>query len=255
MTEIRGPINPIAESWGFLLHGLTQPVFMSPHNPLYYNKLAIEAGYEKAKDLVVYEADGGNGYVIPDRFTRFAENRLKRKPEFSVRTINKRNLQIEAGHILRILNEAVAGNWGYVPVEEDEMVEVVNKLKLILDEDAIWFVEYKGFPVGVALGYPDINIIFKKIKGRLSPSGLYHLLMDRKLIKDYRLWGLAILPEYHGMGLDVLLYVNLYRALEPKGIRLEANYMLEDNSKILNALKKMELKQMKKYRVYEKRIN
>jgi len=255
VSEIRGPINPIAESWGFLLEGSSHPVFMSPHNPLYYNDRITQAGYEKAKDLVVYEANSQTGYTIPKRFTDFAAHLLEKKPQFTLRTIRRKDLKTDAGHILRILNDAVAGNWGFVPVKEDEMLEIVDKLKLILDEDAIWFVEDKGVPVGIALGYPDINIILKKIKGRLNPSGFYHLLRDRKRIKDYRLWGLAIKPEYHGYGLDVLLYVSLYKALEPKGIRLEANYMLEDNRKILNALEKMELKQTKKYRVYQKKIS
>ena len=254
MSEIMGPINPIAESWGFLLNGPGSPIYMSPYNPLYYNTQIEVAGFTKAKDLLVYEADAGAGYTIPERFTKYADHILIRKPQITVRSINLKDLDKDASNILKILNESVSGNWGFVPVKEKEMKEIVNKLKLIIDRDAIWFVEMNGEAVGVALGFPDINQIFKKIDGRLSPRGIYSLLTDRKKIKDYRLWGLAVMPEYHGLGLDVLLYVNLYRALEPKGIRLEANYMLEDNLKILNALEKMNLKQIKKYRVYEKKI-
>lgn len=252
VRDILGPINPVAESWGFVLEGSSPPVFLSPHNPLYYNGLMDNCGFRKAKDLLVYEADGGSGYVIPERFTRFSEALLKRKPELRVRMINRRRLNEEARHILRILNHSVAGNWGFVPVEEDEMIGIVKQLKMILDREAIWFVEDEGYPVGVALGFPDINVLFRKFGGRLTPRNLISLLTERKTIKDYRLWGLAVLPEYHGQGLDVLLYVSLYRALEPRGIRLEANYMLEDNPKILNALEKMDLKKVKKYRVYSK---
>lgn len=252
MDSIMGPINPVAESWGFLLKGESPPVFMSPHNPLYYNSLAEAAGYEKAKDLVVYEADGGRGYTIPERFTRFSDTLLERKPELTVRRINRRKLMSEARHILRILNDSVAGNWGFVPVHEDEMAGIMKQLKMILDPDALWFVEDDGFPIGVALGFPDINVLIQPMKGRLTPAGLWNFITGRKKIQDFRLWGLAVLPEYHGLGLDVLLYVSLFRALEPRGIRLEANYMLEDNSKILNALEKMNLKRIKTYRVYSK---
>ncbi|MBN2657627.1 MAG: hypothetical protein JXR86_11255 [Spirochaetales bacterium] len=258
MEEILGPINPVSESWGFVLEGNSPPVFLSPHTPLYYNRLAGEAGYEKAKDLLVYEADARKGYVIPDRFTRFSDTLLTRKPEITVRPIQKSRLKEEALHVLRILNDSVAGNWGYVPVEEDEMAGVLKQLKPVMDEQAIWFVEEKGFPVGVALGFPDINVLLRTERPgkELSiPAALWKLLTQKGRIKDYRLWGLAVLPEYHGLGLDVLLYVSLYRALEPRGIRLEANYMLEDNPKILNALEKMELAPVKKYRVYRKSLN
>ena len=63
-----------------------------------------------------------------------------------------------------------------------------------------------------------------------------------------------MLPEYHGMGLDVLLYANLYENLKPRSVRMEANYILEDNYKIRNALEKLELRQTKKYRIYEKNL-
>ncbi len=37
-------------------------------------------------------------------------------------------------------------------------------------------------------------------------------------------------------------------------MRLEANYILEDNLRIRNALEKLELEQTKIYRVYEKAL-
>lgn len=254
MTDILGPINPVAESWGLVLEGSAPPVFLSPHNPFYYNDLLTSSGLKKAKDLLVYEADGKSGYILPERYTRFSETLLQRKPEITVRRIRRFRLKEEALHILRILNDSVAGNWGFVPVLEDEMTSVVKQLKPILDRDAIWFVEEDGYPVGVALGFPDINVLLKEMKGHVTPSTLFRFLKGRKTITDYRLWGLAVMPEYHGLGLDVLLYVSLFRSLEPRGIRLEANYMLEDNPKILNALEKMNLKLIKKYRVYGKDI-
>lgn len=254
MNKILGPINPVAESWGFLFENPTHPVYLSPHNPLYYNRLISDCAYTKAKDLIVYEADAGNGYIIPERFSNFSDKILERNKNLSIRTIDRKNLHRDALHILNIFNKAIDGNWGYVPVEEKEMVDIVNQLKLIMDEQTIAFVEDKGQPVAASLAFPDINIILKKTGGRLNPSGILALLRGRKKIKDYRLWGLAVLPEYQGQGLDVLLYVDIARYITPLGGRLEANYMLEDNPAILNALKKMGLSCIKKYRVYEKTL-
>ena len=61
-----------------------------------------------------------------------------------------------------------------------------------------------------------------------------------------------MLPAYHGKGLDVLLYLQIYKALAPRIRRLEANYILEDNPRIRNALEKLDLDLVKTYRVYEK---
>ncbi len=256
MDAIRGPIDPVAEKWGFVVAGYDRDqVLMSPHNPQYYNEMVMSYGFSKAKDLLVYSADMGTGYRMPERFERFSRFLLKRKPNLSVRKMDVKNIQSEARHIWKIMNTAISGNWGFVPIELAEVEDLVKKLKTIVDADAVWFVEDKGVPVGCALGFPDINRIIKKIRGRMLPFGFVRFITDLKKITDYRLWALAVLEEYHGMGLDVLLYAHLYEALLPKEIRMEANYILEDNVLIKNALLKLGMREIKKYRVYEKRID
>jgi ribosomal protein S18 acetylase RimI-like enzyme len=227
---------------------------MSPYNPPYYDALAKASGYAGAKDLLAYEADGGAGYAIPERFKRFMEVATARRPTITTRTIDPDNLERDAEHVRTILNIGVEGNWGFVPVGREEMAGVVRDLKPILDPGAVWFIEDKGIPVGCCLGFPDINVIIKRIGGRLFPTGIFKLLAGVKKLRDYRLWGLAVLPEYQSLGLDVLLYIRLFESLAPRKIRLEANYILEDNLRIRNALEKLDMAPIKTYRVYEKSI-
>ncbi len=253
MTAVRGPINPVSECWGFLLEGHGRPAtFLSPYNPASYNDYARARGYDKAKDLLVYEADALQGYRIPQRFLEFRRRLLQRRPSLAVRRLDLRKLEREAEAIWRITNQAVAGNWGYVPLDREELAGVLRRLKPIADPDAIWMVEDRGQAVGYALGFPDLNILLRRIRGRLLPFGFLTLLYGVRRLRDYRLFGLAVLPAYHGMGLDVLLYVSLFEALQPRGVRLEANYILEDNARIRNALEKLQLTRSKVYRVYEK---
>jgi ribosomal protein S18 acetylase RimI-like enzyme len=134
------------------------------------------------------------------------------------------------------------------------MLDMVKRLQPIMDPDAIWFVEDTGVPIGYCLGFPDLNVILKEIGGRLFPTGFIKLLTKRTKLTDYRLFGLAIHPDYHGMGLDVLLYVSLFDALKPRNIRLEANYILENNYNIRNALEKLNLRKIKSYRIFEKEL-
>jgi hypothetical protein len=256
MDRVRGPIHPVAESWGFLHQGFdTSPVFMAPYNPPRYNSSMEELGYAKAKDLLAYEGSPEKGYRLPARFERFAERLLARRPNLSVRTLSLKNLERDAEAVWRISNVAVANNWGYVPLDRGELMDMLKKLTPIAVPEAIWFVEDGGRPVGYALGFPDLNIVLKRIGGRLLPFGFLHVLLGAKKVRDFRLFGLAVLPEYHGLGLDVLLYVQLYKALAPRIRRLEANYILEDNPHIRNALEKLDLELVKVYRVYEKPLS
>ncbi len=181
MHTIRGPIHPVAENWGFLFEDYdTPPIFMSPWNPEYYHNFFTIAGYTKAKDLLVYEADMGKGYEIPKRFDGFMERYLKRNPGISIRRINMKNVRKDAKAILDISNEALANNWGFVPLELSVMEDLLKKLKLIVDTDAVWMVEDKGKVVGYCLGFPDINILLKKINGNLLPFGFIKLLLGLK---------------------------------------------------------------------------
>ena len=253
MDRIRGPINPVEECWGSLYRGFDRPAtFMMPYNPPFYNDFLERLGYEKVKDLLAFEGDARKGYRIPERFIHFREKLRSRRPDIRIRPIEMKHLLRDAEIIVDISNQAIRNNWGWAPYGVEELKATFKKLKPIADPDAIWIVEDAGRPVGFCLGFPDINIILRKIRGRLFPFGFLTLLGMRRRLREFRLFGLAVLPEYHGMGLDVLLYMSLYDALAPRGVRMEASYILEDNPNMINALKKLGLVQTKTYRVYEK---
>ena len=254
MESIRGPIHPVAENWGFVYEGYNStPMYMSPWNPSYYHQFFT--GYEKAKDLLVYEADMRTGYKLPERYNLFFERFKKRYPEVRFRRLDMKNIKDDAKKILDITNTALLDNWGYVPLELPVMEDMLKKLKLIVDPDAVWILETDERAIGYCLGFPDINIIFKRTNGRLFPTGWFHLLFGAKKLKEYRLFGLAVHPDWQGRGLDAIMYINLYNHLVNKNIMMEANYILEDNLRIKNALIKLGMNHTKTYKIYEKNLD
>ncbi len=253
MNAIRGPIHPVAENWGFVFEGYdTPPVYMSPWNPAYYHDFFTSTGYEKVKDLLVYDADMAKGYEIPERYDDFPARFMARYPGISIRRLDIKHIHNDARAIWEISNNSLLDNWGYVPLELPVMEDMLKKLKMIVDPDAVWMVEHEGKPVGFCLGFPDINILLKRINGNLLPFGWARLLFGVKKLRDYRLFGLAVNPEWHRRALDALMYIHLYQNLRPKNIRMEANYILEDNLHIRNALERLGMKKTKTYRIYEK---
>lgn len=253
METIRGPIHPVAENWGFVYDGYdSTPMYMSPWNPPYYHGFFKE--YNKAKDLLVYEVDMRAGYRLDDRYIQFFEKFKKRYPQVKFRRIDMKNIKADAKKILDVTNVSLLDNWGYVPLELPVMEDMLKKLKLVVNPDAVWILETDEKAIGFCLGFPDINLILKKTNGRMLPFGWAQLLFGAKKLKEYRLFGLAVHPEWHGKGLDAVMYINLYKHLSKNPVLIEANYMLEDNHNILNALKKLGMKYTKTYRIYEKKI-
>lgn len=248
-----GPINPVAEYWGTLVEGFeASPMFLTPWHPPGVDDLMRSAGFEGQIDLYAYEADSAKGYRLPERYERFYERFLARHPDYRIRPLNMGRFMSDAEEIWRISDESFTGNWGYVPVPKDVYLDMVTRLRAIVDPEAVWFVEHRGRVVAFALGFPDANLIFKKIGGRLLPFGWLRVLTMRRRLRDYRLFGLAAESAYQGMGLDALIYVHLYRRLARRRVRLEANWILENNVPMNNALAKLGLERTKTYRIYRR---
>jgi len=111
-----------------------------------------------------------------------------------------------------------------------------------------------GKPIGFAITLPDINRILKGLNGHLFPLGWIKLLLGIPKLRHYRLFALGVIPEYHGKGVDSLLYRALCESLYTPETRLEINYVLEDNAPMNNAIHKLNAKPLRRYRVFEKEL-
>lgn len=252
MRRMRGPWSFASQEWGFVVKGFdTPPMILAPYNPDYYNKQMVDFGLKKAKDLLVFEADARRGYEIPEIYLK-AANEIAQKNGISVRALNLKKLKDDVKAIVEVTNKSIRPNWGFVPVTEAEADDIVRSMKEIVDPDLVLIAEAGGRAVGFVVVLPDLNLILKGLKGRLFPFGFLRLLFGMKKIHQYRIWALGVIPEYQRLAIDTLLYVKLHDALRAKGaIRVEANYVLEDNVMMKNPIIRLGFKEVKKYRVYE----
>ena len=153
---------------------------------------------------------------------------------------------------------------GNLSVSENETNGFVRKpirramardLKQIVNPEALLIAEDKeGNPIGFALSLPDVNTLLPGMNGRLFPFGWLKMLFGIKKIRQYRMWALGVVPAYHGKAIDTLLYKATYEALKDIPACLEINYVLENNHRMNNALLKMNVEPIRRYRVYEMAI-
>ena len=162
------------------------------------------------------------------------------------------NLENEVMTIMEIANCSIADNWGFYPVTEAESRVMAHDLKQIINPKAVLIAENKdGKPIGFAISLPDINLLLKSFKGRLFPFNWLRLLFGLRKINQYRMWALGVIPEYQGKAIDTLLYKSTYEAIYNPTVRVEINYVLEDNQRMNNALMNLGVKPLRRYRVYE----
>lgn len=252
MKLMRGPWSFASQEWGLVVEGYEpEPVILAPYNPPYYNNLLTSFGFVKAKDLLVYVIDAANGYCIPERILTLTD-KIQKKHGIHVRQINMNNLEEDVITITELANASISDNWGFYPVTRDEARAMARDLKQIIHPQAILIAETsEGRPIGFAMSLPDINQILKGLNGHLFPLGILRMLTKLPKLTHYRMWALGVIPEYQGKAIDTLLYRATYDAIYSQNIRMEINYVLEDNDRMNNALLKLGVKNLRRYRVFE----
>jgi GNAT superfamily N-acetyltransferase len=255
MQVMRGPWSFASQEWGLVVEGFEpQPVILAPYNPPYYNDFITSFGLTKVMDLLVYEADMKKGYRILERILILTD-KVAARYGVSVRPINMDRLEEEVVTIMRLANQSISDNWGFYPVTDAEARAMAHDLKQIVNPEALLIAEdASGEPIGFALSLPDVNQVLKGLNGRLLPFGWLKMLTQLPKLNVYRMWALGVVPEYQGKAIDTLLYRATHDALAPLNVRMEINYVLENNDRMNNAIMKLGASQIRRYRVYEKTL-
>jgi GNAT superfamily N-acetyltransferase len=254
MEELRGPMNlSMNDECAFLLEGFdSPPVVMMPYNPKYYLDLMEKCGLIKAKDLYAFYMT--RDHEMMSNVNRIVEKVRKESP-VTLRTVNLKNIEQEAGLIKYVYNNAWEKNWGFVPWTEKEMDYMAKKLKTVADPNLIILAEHEGRPIGFTFGFPNYNEVIKKMGGRLTPWGLLKFLYYRKKIKGFRAIVFGILKKYRLTGVSYLLYSELNKNAISKGYDwCETSWQLEDNKAINRFVASLGGKVYKKYRIFERKI-
>ena len=255
MKFMRGPWSFVSQEWGLVVEGFSpSPTVMAPYNPEFYIGHLTSYGLEKIKDLLIYYISVKEGYEIPERILTLT-NDVAARYGIKTRQVNMKDYDNEVARIIELSNVSLIDNWGYTSVTREEAEAIARDLKPIIHPKGVIFADDKnGRPVGFAITIPDINTLLKGLKGSLFPFGWIKLMLGLPKLRNYRLFALGVIPEYHGKGIDSLLYRALCESLYTPETWMEINYVLEDNAPMNNAIIKLNAKPLRRYRIYQKPI-
>ena len=250
---MRGPCSPsINGDCGFMTEGFNrQPVFGTPYNFPYYNDLAENYGFKKVKELWSYEKL--NSSPIPG-IVHLAAERFERDPRISIRNFDIKDLNKDTEIVKDLFNECWSENWGFTPVNFEEMKENIGVLRYFHKESAILLVFLNSEPIGLCINVPDLNELISGLKGKFGLKALYRYFFKRKKIKGCRCILLGFKKKYRGTGIAALLYSRAESILQKKYAQLEVSWELEDNKAINNFIQKIGAVLHKRYSILEKEI-
>jgi GNAT superfamily N-acetyltransferase len=254
IAEVYGPINfTTNEESGLLISGFNEPpTFMTNYAPAYYADLMLKSGLIKETDLYAFEWN--SGYCFPESLAKVA-NRMLNNARIRIRTVDKNRYRDEMAVLREIYNQSFEDVWGFVPLSVREFNELGKSFSFFADYEMILIAEYDNKPIGFCLSLPDVNIIIKKINGRLFPFGIVQFLLLRKKIKSLRLNVLGVIKDYRKFGIAAILINELERRAKMyRYKKCELSVIIEKNPEMINLIRRLEFTPTKVYRVYKSSI-
>lgn len=252
-----GPMDfTMNDEAGLLIEGFDrEAVIKQPWHPPYYQRVLEELGLQKAMDLFMWELKISDRESIRPIIFRLADE-VEPKYGITLRKMSRWRLRKEMDLFADVYNAAWKANWDFVPYGKEDLDFLASELQLVFDKD--WFMVAEGpggETVGVAITIPDINMVLKKMNGRIFPFGWWHYLRRKQIMTRCRVSFLGVKPEFQHTGIAAKMYVEHFDMADATNVKWgEMGWILETNRAMNRGMEAMGGRIVKRYRVYERPV-
>jgi hypothetical protein len=253
MIKLVGPLAfSDKDPQGFQIEGFEYPKFIvCPTNDPYMPEMIEKEGFRKYRDLVNYiaEVQPDIPEVYKNILARLSNNNGYRIVEFK----SRKELRPYLMPVLDLLNETFSEIYGFLPLNEDEKKEFINRYMMIIDPRFIKVIENESGVLGFAAGMRDISEGIRKAGGRIFPFGFISILSEYRRSKKLLMLLGGVKKEYRGRGLDVLMGIKMLQScIEHKMKWIDLHLVLEDNYKMRGECERIGGEVIKRFRIYHK---
>lgn len=258
-NTLRGPQSfTTHQETGLLVDGFEQPVIEMPYNPPYYQGLIETAGYEKRMDIVsmYFHRDMETKTGLGTRLKKLADFACKRY-NVNIRKLDSKRKKEEFRLFRDLYNQAWDKNWGFVPMTDRELQDLVDNLGMLVEPEMAFFAEVDGQPAGFSLAVPDFNEMLKRAYPRPSVPEILTLLQVgwhwkiAKTTRGTRLPLMGVKEEYRNMGIHTALLSATYENMPEQYTHIDCGWILETNP-LHDMSLKLGADPYKTHRYYEK---
>lgn len=227
------------------------------YNYPYYPEHMDALGYEKEVDWVQVCIEVPE--EVPPKYTRVAKL-AKEMFGLYVRKLTNTDIS-EHGYgkkVFNLLNVAYAPLFGYTELSDKQIDLYIKRYLPLVDKQLLPVVENEeGEVVGVAITMGSLSHALQKAKGKLFPSGWYHLVRSLKWKREEKaeLLLMAVRPDYQGVGVNALFFDDLIPIYNKCNFKwAETGPQLEDNIRELTQWKPLHPTFTKRRRCYKKKL-
>lgn len=254
MTKIVGPFGfTDRDIQGVLIEGFEyEPVVDSATNYEFLPKLIEKEGFTKELDCVIYRFPLTT--ELPPIYQKVYE-RVTSKKDIQFREYTSKKLLNEPLilAVLRMVNESFKDIYGFMPMDDKEMLDLAKRYLPILDPRFVKIVTKGDEVIAFLVSMPNLYKGIQKSKGRLLPFGIFHILKAMKTAKSVNTMLGAVAPAFQKQGLDIFLSMTTIASAKKAGMTsIDTHVVMEDNNDMMAEMKRYGAFLLKKFRVYQK---
>lgn len=256
MDEIHGPLyyNTLGKQ-GMLVEGFENlPVFNVLYNFPYYQELVESLGYEKECDWLEYKVPASQGAT--EKLRRVSAALIERYHihRGSVEQLKKDPEKVK--EFFRAYNESFSKTvLNFVPFTEEEIVEEAKTfIPFLSDKTSIVLLDENEELVAFGITIPDISRALQKARGRLFPTGWWHILRAQKNYEVVDMLINGAVPKWQNTGISAVIHTLLGDNYVANGTKWAlSNPQIETNSAV-NVWARYDSKLYMRRRCYLKKI-
>jgi len=244
------------DGYGIQVEGFEhrQMMTMMNYNYNYYSTMVENLGFEKEVDFISCYFNAREMH-FPEKVHRMAERVVQRGTFKVLRFKNKAHLVSWGKRIGEAYNKTFINNWEYYPLTEREVKFTMDQLITFADPRLIKIITHNDEVVGFLFAFQDVSAALQRAKGKINPISIGDLLLEVKRTKWVSLNGVGILPEYQGLGGNILLYSEMEKTVhEYQFEHADLTQVAETAVNMRNDLMNVGGQPYKNHRVYHKKI-
>lgn len=257
MEEFVGPLGySDLEREGLLVEGFEElQTYEEQYNFSYYQKLIENYGFEKDVDWLEHKL-----YPPKTKNDRLVELGKKMLDRYHLRLVQTKTvrefIKKYSKDFFEMIDKTYSHLYGTMPLNDEIVASLVGDFKLLVRaKDIMIVLDENDKMVGFALMFPSISEAVRKSRGRLTPLFLFRFFRAKRNPKVFDLGLIGISPEYVSKGIATCIIGLLIDFLDSSDVdHLETNLILEDNSHMLNLLKRFDSECNKRRRCYKLNI-
>lgn len=256
MNKIHGPLGfTDFDPEGMLVDGFDKLTTISGvYNYPYYPQHMETLGFKGTEDWVQLRFNASQS--IPEKVERINKLIIEK---YKLRIGNfkkKKEVLRYAKSFFETLNLSFANLYGFAPLTDREIEKYIKQYFSFINLKLLCFlIDENETVVGFGISMPNLSRAFQKVKGRLLPFGIFHVLKALRKFDTIDLYLNGVHPDWQAKGIHSIYYSEMNKSFIDLNITTAiSSHQLESNHNAVSVWKNYENEPYQRRRCYEKEL-